>query len=669
MIYKAKDEVDRRDNKPLGFVAFTFPLAALTILSLIIGTVWANPCREVTAYPLAVLSDVGQGEVIPFHFIPVDNETTQKLPSVFLDVDKTRYGKDFQQSVQNAAYLGGKMAGGFCSAIVDVENPGEEMDGPSGGLLFTLAFYSMDKGRVLPLNEYAITGAVDKEGNVLPVGGIIEKLEAAEKKGRKKAIIPLTSRYDYILAHKLFPDMQIYYVSTAKEAIDVIEGRKNVKQSSEEAEHALFNVNLTLSLRANLTNYNNSVNFTPYYTSLEELYRENLDAVENELPPTAKAYYKAVLNRSEEVAQKGYMYAAANALFLTNGELMAMKEVFNALNKGELKDIQPNETTTYKKAATCISKVEELRKNVQISENNFEYIGGANLRLTRAETYLHRTVEEGENTLAWKVYTIYNYAEAYEWCEFSKQLYETAEKIKEANRGGQNKAGNTSSYAYSASSTSPSLPFPKELIKSWVVYHIDNITSNYVVNNEIKLDGEEKEFYLATLISLAHDDILTAAYYTAYLEADLNHCASMRNFSSFWGKVFHSSYVFFGSKNARYVECLAKNLEELKTIVDAAYYAYGGELTNSTVPSEKNRAKGSSLSNWPSEQSKKGSKANENKEGYNESVLWIILIILFVIAVVWAFWQKGSIYVGKSNKNLRPRQPYGKPYNKKGKKG
>ena len=62
-------------------------------------------------------------------------------------------------------------------------------DGPSAGITLTTALASLVTGK--PVDpEYAMTGEVSLRGAVLPIGGLPEKLMAAQRAGVKQVFIP-----------------------------------------------------------------------------------------------------------------------------------------------------------------------------------------------------------------------------------------------------------------------------------------------------------------------------------------------------------------------------------------------------------------------------------------------------------------------------------------------
>lgn len=62
-------------------------------------------------------------------------------------------------------------------------------DGPSAGITFTTALASLVTGKPVS-SQYAMTGEVSLRGNVMPIGGLPEKLMAADRAGVKTVFIP-----------------------------------------------------------------------------------------------------------------------------------------------------------------------------------------------------------------------------------------------------------------------------------------------------------------------------------------------------------------------------------------------------------------------------------------------------------------------------------------------
>lgn len=92
-------------------------------------------------------------------------------------------------------------------------------DGPSAGITMALAMYSALIGRKVN-GELAMTGEITLKGNVLPIGGLKEKLLAAKIAGMTKVLVPEDNRKNVEeLEAEITEGMEIVYVSDMKEVI------------------------------------------------------------------------------------------------------------------------------------------------------------------------------------------------------------------------------------------------------------------------------------------------------------------------------------------------------------------------------------------------------------------------------------------------------------------
>jgi ATP-dependent Lon protease len=96
----------------------------------------------------------------------------------------------------------------------------EPKDGPSAGLAFVVGIVSALTGRpVKPAS--AMTGEVTLHGEVTPVGGILRKLEAAARRGRKRVLVPAGNARDLAqLSKETLAKLEVIPVATIQEALD-----------------------------------------------------------------------------------------------------------------------------------------------------------------------------------------------------------------------------------------------------------------------------------------------------------------------------------------------------------------------------------------------------------------------------------------------------------------
>ena len=97
--------------------------------------------------------------------------------------------------------------------------PGE---GPSGGVTMAAAVVSALTGRVVR-GDVAMSGEVTLSGQVLPVGGIAEKLLAAQRCGLAGVILPQGNQreVDEELGEALRRSVEVRYVTRVDELLDV----------------------------------------------------------------------------------------------------------------------------------------------------------------------------------------------------------------------------------------------------------------------------------------------------------------------------------------------------------------------------------------------------------------------------------------------------------------
>jgi ATP-dependent Lon protease len=96
-------------------------------------------------------------------------------------------------------------------------------DGPSAGVTIVTALVSLLSGkRVRPLT--AMTGEITLSGNVLPVGGIKEKVLAAKRSGVLDVILPADNKMNVEedLTPEQLGNLKVHYVKTVDEALRVL---------------------------------------------------------------------------------------------------------------------------------------------------------------------------------------------------------------------------------------------------------------------------------------------------------------------------------------------------------------------------------------------------------------------------------------------------------------
>ena len=103
----------------------------------------------------------------------------------------------------------------------------EPKDGPSAGLAFVVGIVSALTGKAVKPG-FAFTGEVALHGEVGPVGGLVQKITAAVRAGRKQVIIPAANASVVNeLPAEIKANVVIHPITTAREALIIALGRSD----------------------------------------------------------------------------------------------------------------------------------------------------------------------------------------------------------------------------------------------------------------------------------------------------------------------------------------------------------------------------------------------------------------------------------------------------------
>ncbi|MGC9060906.1 MAG: ATP-dependent protease LonB [Thermoplasmata archaeon] len=149
--------------------------------------------------------------------LPIVAEVTPSLTKYGGKIIATgKLGEIAKEAVQNVAALIKKYTGeDISNHDIHIQFIGtyEGVEGDSASVSIATAVISALAG-VEVLQDVAMTGSLDVRGNVLPVGGITAKIEAAAEAGIKKVIIPKENLRDVLIDEKYKDKIEIVPVST-----------------------------------------------------------------------------------------------------------------------------------------------------------------------------------------------------------------------------------------------------------------------------------------------------------------------------------------------------------------------------------------------------------------------------------------------------------------------
>ena len=94
-------------------------------------------------------------------------------------------------------------------------------DGPSAGITMATAMISAFSGRPVR-RDLAMTGEITLRGDVLPIGGVKEKVLAARSAGARVVLLPARNERDLVeVPEELRRDLKFVFVSHVKEVLDI----------------------------------------------------------------------------------------------------------------------------------------------------------------------------------------------------------------------------------------------------------------------------------------------------------------------------------------------------------------------------------------------------------------------------------------------------------------
>lgn len=105
---------------------------------------------------------------------------------------------------------------------IDVKIHLERIGGPSAGMIFALAIVDkLTDGSLVGNNVVAGTGAISYDGEVEPIGGIVQKMHGAKRDGAQYFLAPIEN-CDEVVGN--VPDgLQVYSVQTLDDAVRVLQ--------------------------------------------------------------------------------------------------------------------------------------------------------------------------------------------------------------------------------------------------------------------------------------------------------------------------------------------------------------------------------------------------------------------------------------------------------------
>lgn len=154
-----------------------------------------NPASNVSFSSIAVpaVDEEGNGltTVLTVQIIPGNGR-------VLANIDRLLFWTDTQNSIRTSSRVASNITGANLSRydiIYTIETDAISVEGPSAGTALTIAtIAALQKRKIDP--EVMITGTINHDGTIGPVGQVLEKAKAAKKIGARLFLVPVMQSHE-----------------------------------------------------------------------------------------------------------------------------------------------------------------------------------------------------------------------------------------------------------------------------------------------------------------------------------------------------------------------------------------------------------------------------------------------------------------------------------------
>lgn len=358
----------------------------------------------------------------------VNNDGSGQIVGISLEIkpgDGTAYiatapivGEMTQTSSQTAMHVATGIAGynaSTCDALFKV-GTGEltSIDGPSAGAAMTLMILSALRNETLPYN-FTMTGTIEPNGIVGPVGGVPEKAQAAASEGIPLFITPYLGIEDRIMLDALKDnvDMTIAQVQDIRQAEALVLGTLGPGNFSNPklAKREVPQVKPIESIRGEK------------FALFEGITRDIItsSSVTVGRIPASKEEYASYFVDDVAIAKNaldnGYLYTGANTAFIAgiNAEFLLSDQSNREQIQGRIARLDE----CYKRAL-----------DARMSEGNWEWVIGGQLRASWARNKIAKVNDISFQDDVRRLSTLKDVVYAEAWCDASGRILEAKESGK-----------------------------------------------------------------------------------------------------------------------------------------------------------------------------------------------------------------------------------------------
>ena len=335
-------------------------------------------------------------------------------------------GESTIQAAQNAAAFASSYMGRTESDYnftYEINDYNASVSGPSAGAAMTVLALSAFSNKPL-LSNFTMTGTINPNGSIGPIGGVYDKMSAASAEGLRFGLVPYASPGSF--ENELYLLIQTNFHIPLIEISNVSQAFAYATGSSPVAGHNVtfsfytkYNVSALPSAPLTCSNSCNESNFRELLNYTENMTGSMIGTLSNGRFSGIAANMSNALAQSEQIGAKGYYYAAADFAFLDYANAYLMHSASTTKQQG----IQ----TLIQTSSSCASI-----QPPQITSANLEYVLGGELRQAwgnyTAESLIanyNSTTTDSDGVME----NMYENGIAQAWCGSAAYMYGIAQRI------------------------------------------------------------------------------------------------------------------------------------------------------------------------------------------------------------------------------------------------
>ncbi len=382
----------------------------LFILLILITTLFSicpTGVRQIEV-PAVVGGDDGGSLAIQIQIAPGDgNIYTSIYPKTGISTQSS------EESAVLSAFITSNKSLDECVVHFDVINTlnSKYVDGPSAGAAMAVASSAILQNMKLR-EDIVITGTINSNGEIGTVGGITEKVIAASKSGKSYFLTPIPSVRNRIIAAALedIEDIKLIDVRTLEQANEIFfktEGTE-IQIEKKPLENTILSDELiTIEKNKELETFAQiGYNMKDNFKSTLDNY---LEKIGNDSSRAEFIYYfEEEIEIQEELLDRGYVFTAANNMFLQEIDYEFLTKVGNIDLEKEKQEAQ-----------LCFDELMLKEKK----QDNWQWITGSEMRLNWAEDKLDNLPLFSDKATEGSEYPyLYEILYAKSWCNIARNL-------------------------------------------------------------------------------------------------------------------------------------------------------------------------------------------------------------------------------------------------------